>query len=380
MIALFGKERGMKLRAEREKLLKVLSKVQSIADRKSSMAILSTVLFEAKEGGVEVSATDLEIGFKSFLEAEVEEEGALAIPARKFYEIIKDFPAENVELIEDNSWLKISGAAEEVLFRLACLPAEDFPALPEIEETTLVEIPGGVLAEMIAKTIFCVATEESRFILAGIYMEQPENESVLRFVATDGHRLAMIDREVKNIEGLELSPGVIVPRKACQEMRKLAQDQVLVQFGVKENHAILAAPNMMLTARLIDGRYPDYRAVIPQQKERLIVVPRKRFIEALKRVSVISLERFRPVTLEVSEEGITIVSQHPDLGEGREKVPATYQGEPFSLNFNAKYLVDCLEVMDSEEAELSMKDENTPCIITGPTDKGFLGLVMPMSS
>ncbi len=370
----------MKLRVEREKLLRVLSKVQSIADRKSSMAILSTVLFEAKEDGVEVSATDLEIGFKSFFEAEIEEQGALAIPARKFYEIIKDFPAETVELSEDNSWLKISGAAEEVLFRLACLPAEDFPALPEIEETTLVEIPGGVFAEMIGKTLFCVATEESRFILAGIYMEQPEEEKVLRFVATDGHRLAMIDREVENLEGLELSPGVIVPRKACQEMRKLAQDQVLIQFGVKENHAILAAPNMMLTARLIDGRYPDYRAVIPKTKERLVLVPRKRFIEALKRVSVISLERFRPVTLEVSEEGITIVSQHPDLGEGRERVSARYQGEKFSLNFNAKYLVDCLEVMDSEEVELSMKDENTPCTITGPNDKGFLGLVMPMSS
>ncbi|NPB09191.1 MAG: DNA polymerase III subunit beta [Thermodesulfobacteria bacterium] len=370
----------MKLRAEREKLLKVLSKVQNIADRKSSMAILSTVLFEVKEGGIEISATDLEIGFKSFVEAEVEEEGALAIPARKFYEIVKDFPSETLDLVEEDSWLKISGANEEVLFKLACLPAEDFPALPEIEETTLLEIPGSVFSEMIAKTIFCVATEESRFILAGIYMEQPEEEKTLRFVATDGHRLAMIDREINNVEGLELSPGVIVPRKACQEMRKLAQDQVLVQFGVKENHVILAAPNMMLTARLIDGRYPDYRAVIPQTKEKIVVVPRKRFIEALKRVSVISIERFRPVTLEVSPEAITIVSQHPDLGEGREKVAAQYQGEAFSLNFNAKYLVDCLEVMNSEEVELSMKDENTPCTITGPSDQGFLGLVMPMSS
>ena len=369
----------MKLQAEKEKLLKILAKVQNIADRKSSMAILSTVLFEAKEDGVEVSATDLEIGFKSFMEAEVEEEGALAIPARKFYEIIKDFPSERIILSEEDNWLHITGSDHEVFFRLACLPAEDFPSLPELEETNLVDLPGGTLAEMIGKTIFCVASEESRFILAGIYMEQLE-EGILRLVATDGHRLALIDREVEGIEKIELSPGVIVPRKACQEMRKIAQDQVLVQFGVKENHAVLAAPNLMLTARLIDGQYPDYRAVIPESKENVILIPRKRFIEALKRVSIISLERFRPVALEVSQNEITIVSQHPDLGEGREKIPAQYQGEAFTLNFNAKYLVDILEVMDSEEVELSMKDENTPCTITGPNDRGFLGLVMPMSA
>jgi len=370
----------MKLLIDKEKLLKILGKVQGIADRKSSMAILSTVLFEAKEDTVEISATDLEIGFKSSLEAEVELPGALAIPARKFYEIVKEFPSEQISLREENMWLHISGMEEEVYFRLACLPAEDFPALPDIEEATLVDLPGGILAEMISKTIFCVATEENRFILAGIYVEQPENEKLLRFVATDGHRLAMIDKEVENVEALELSPGVIIPRKACHEIRKIAQDQVLVQFGVRENHAILAAPNMLLTARLIDGQYPDYRAVIPEEKDKIVLVPRKRFIEALKRVSIISLERFRPVTLEISPSKITIVSQQRDLGEGREVVPVSYQGEEFSLNFNAKYIIEILDVMSSEEVEFCMKDENTPGIITGPSDKGFLGLVMPMSS
>jgi len=372
----------MRLTVEKEKLLKVLARVQSIADRKSSMAILSTILFKTVEGGVEISATDLEIGFKAHLEAQVEENGALALPARKFYEIVKDFPLEKIQLEEkEPQWLTISGEDEEVVFRLAALPAEDFPALPDIEGTTLVDLPGGTLAEMVAKTIFCVATEESRFILSGIYVEKVmEEDSILRFVATDGHRLAMINKEIEAVKDLDLSPGVIVPRKAVQEMRKIAQDHVLVQFGLKDNHVILATASEVLTARLIDGQYPDYRAVMPEAKEKIVLVPRKRFMEALKRISVISAERYRSVKLEIAPENLTVVSHHPDLGEGREKLTATYSGDPFSLNFNAKYLVDVLDVMESEEVELCMNNENTPCIITGASDPGFLGLVMPMTT
>ncbi|NPA49108.1 MAG: DNA polymerase III subunit beta [Thermodesulfobacteria bacterium] len=371
----------MKLVVEKERLLKVLSRVQAIADKRSSMAILSTVLLRASDEGIELSATDLEIGLRSRVEAEVETPGELAIPARKFYEIIKDFPLDYIHLEEENGWLRITSPGdEEVFFRLACLPAEDFPSLPEIEDADLIELEGALLAEMISKTIFCVATEETRFILSGIYVEQPEEEKLLRFVATDGHRLALIDRAVEGIEDLRLTPGVIVPRKAAQEMKKIAQDHPVVQFGLKDNQAVLALPHLVLTARLIDGQYPDYRAVIPQERENPLRAPRKKLLEALKRISVLSLERYRPVTLNVSQNMLTLVSQHPDLGEGRERVPVVYEGEDLTLNFNAKYLIDVLEVMNSEEVEFFMRDENIPCIITGPDDQGFLGLVMPMTS
>ncbi len=371
----------MKLIVEKDKLLKILNRLQGIADKKSSMAILSTVLFQVQEDGIRLSATDLELGLKSYVEAEVEEPGELSIPARKFYEIVKDFPLDRILLEEEAGWLKITSPADdEVFFRLACLPAEDFPALPEVEDADLIELESALLIEMIAKTIFCVATEETRFILSGIYIEQPEEGETLRFVATDGHRLALIDREVKGVETLRLNPGIILPRKAAQEMKKIAQEHPVVQFGLKENHAILAAPNMVFTARLIDGQYPDYRAVIPEASDNPILAPRKKLLEALKRISVISTERYRPVTLNVSPQLLTLISQHPDLGEGRERLPIQYEGEDLVLNFNAKYLIDVLEVMESEEVEFFMRDENTPCIIKGPQDLGFLGLVMPMTT
>ncbi len=372
----------MRLTVEKEKLLKMLARVQGIADKKSSMAILSTVLLETTENGIELSATDLEIGFKGYIEAEIKEQGSLAIPARKFYEIVKEFPLETIYLEEKEAqWLTIYGDNEELVFRLAALPAEDFPALPDIEGIKLVDVPGGVLAEMISKTIFCVATEENRFLLSGIFIEKiPEEENILRFVATDGHRLALIDRNIDNIKELELSPGVIVPKKAAQEIKKMAQDHVLIKFGLKENHIIVASTTEVITTRLIDGQYPDYRAVIPENKEKIVIVPRKNFIEALKRVSIISSERYRPVKLEFGENYISIVSSHPDLGEGREKIKCSYSGDPFSLNFNAKYLIDILDVMESEDVELCLNNENTPCIISGINDLGFLGLVMPMTT
>ncbi|AEH44875.1 DNA polymerase III, beta subunit [Thermodesulfatator indicus DSM 15286] len=371
----------MKLIVEKESLLKVLSKVQGIADRKSSMAILSTILFKVLDSGIEISATDLELGFKSYVEAEVETPGALAVPARKFYEIVKDFPQERLILEEEGHYLNITSPGDDdVFFRLACLPAEDFPALPVTEEAGLIEIAGDLLAEMITKTIFCVATEETRFILSGIYMEQPEGEDVLRLVATDGHRLAMIDRQIENISSLNLNPGIIVPKKAAQEIKKLAQDIPILQFGLKDNHLIIAAPNMVLTARLIDGQYPDYRAVIPDVQENPVILPRQKLLEALKRTSIISAERYRPVAFHLNPGYLTLVAQHPDLGEAREKIPINYEGEEVALNFNAKYLIDALEAMNSEEVEFYLKDEDTPCIIKGPEDFGFLCLVMPMSS
>ncbi len=371
----------MKLIVEKEKLQKVLSRVQAIADKKSSMAILSTVLLKASEEGIELSATDLEIGLRTLVDAEVERPGELAVPARKFYEIVKDFPLSHILLEEENGWLKITATGdEEIFFRLACLPAEDFPSLPEVEDADLIELEGALLTEMISKTIFCVATEETRFILSGIYVEQPVEEKVLRFVATDGHRLALIDREVEKVEDLRLTPGVIIPRKAAQEMKKISQENAIVQFGLKDNQAILALPHLVLTARLIDGQYPDYRAVIPQERENPIRIHRKKLLEALKRISVLSVERYRPVTFNVSAGLLTLVSQHPDLGEGRERLPVIYEGDDFALNFNAKYLIDVLEVMDSEEVEFFMRNEDVPCIITGPEDQGFLGLIMPMTS
>ncbi len=371
----------MKLKVEKERLLRLLSKVQGITDRKSTMAILATILFEAKEGHIHISATDLEIGFRSSIEAKIEKEGALAIPARKFYEIIKDFPLEEIYLEEkEPQWLTIFGKDSEIIFRLATLQAEDFPTLPEIIESNLIDIPGEIISEMISKTIFCVSTEETHFILSGIYIEKIKEGPFLRFVATDGHRLAMIDREIESIRDLDLSPGIIIPRKAAQEIKKIAQDDVLVQFGLKENHVIIATTNEVLITRLIDGQYPDYRAVIPKNREKLILVFRKPFIEALKRISIISSERYRPIRLEFSQENLIISSYHPDIGEGREKLSITYKGEPFSLNFNAKYLIDILDVMDSEEVELCMNNETTPCIITGASDQGFLGLVMPMTT
>lgn len=369
----------MKAIVDKERLLKVLSRIQAVADKKSSMAILSTVLVEGREGRLTFSATDLEIGYRGTLFSDIEGEGAFCLPARKLYEIVKSFPKENVVIeTSDGEGVVVRDLDEDLAYRLAVFPAEDFPSLPEISGEAMIDIPGETLEEMIEKTIFAASTEEARYALSGIFVTR-EGEDKLRMVATDGHRLSLIDREVPGVESLDLSEGVIVPRKAAQEMKRIAADEMVVRIGVRENHFLLASSEGMLMARFIEGQFPDYRAVIPQESGRVVVFDRAKLSEALKRVTLLSTEKYKVVRFEFSPGEVVLIGTGGELGEARERLTVAYEGEPFTINFNARYLLEAFNVMASEEVELDIGSERTPCRITGSKDEGFMALVMPMA-
>ena len=368
----------MKTVIDRDKLLKVLSRIQAVADKRSSMAILSTVLIEVREGRLNFSATDLEIGYRGSLVSEIEGEGAFCLPARKFYEIVKSFPKEDLVIESaDNEGVVIRDLDEDLSYRLAVFPAEDFPSLPDISGETMIDVPGETLEEMIEKTIFAASTEETRYALSGIFVTR-EEEGRLRMVATDGHRLSLIDREIPGIDSLELSEGVIVPRKAAQEIKRIAAEEMVVRIGVRENHFLVASSEGMLMARFIEGQFPDYRTVIPKERGRVVVFDRVRLSEALKRVTLLSTERYKTVRFEFSPGEAVLVGTGGELGEARERLAVVYDGEPFAINFNARYLLEAFNVMASEEVELDIGSERTPCRITGSKDEGFMALVMPM--
>ena len=368
----------MKVVIDKERLSKILNRVQAVADKKSSMAILSTVLLEAREQELYFSATDLEIGYRGQIPAEIEERGAFCLPARKFFEIVKNFPKEELVLeSSDQEGFIIRDLDQDLVYRLAVFPAEDFPSLPEITGEVLVDLPGEILEDMLEKTLYAAATDEARYALSGILVAQEENK--LRFVATDGHRLALIDREVPGVENLDLEEGVIVPRKAAQEMKRMASEEAVVKLGVRENHFLLISSEGMLLARLIEGQFPDYRAVIPQESHRVITFDREKLSEALKRVTLLSTEKYKVVRFEFSPGEVVLVGSGGEMGEARERLSVAYDGEPFTINFNARYLLETFNVMDSEEVELDIGSERTPCRITGSKDEGFLALVMPMA-
>jgi len=359
---------------------RVLKTVEGVADRKASMAVLSMVLVEPKpsEGYMYLTATDLEVGYKAKVFAELNgESDPFCVPARKFYEIIKNFPEDEVILVKEENRLVIKDESERIVYQLSITDSEEFPSLPEFTEESAVEVPGKVLSELISSTIFCTSKEETRFVLGGIYFEPLKDEGKLRAVASDGHRLALLDRELPEVENIEWE-GFIVARKAAKQMEDIAEDELVVKLGHSNNYVILWTTNSLFFARTIEGSYPDYRSVIPTDYHHILKVDRKLFIDALKRVSLVIPEKFKPVTLELKPEEIVLTSQETEMGKAQIKLEASFEGEPISVSYNAEYLLDALQIMKSEEVEMKVGPERVPGIITGYRDEGFLYLVMPM--
>ena len=363
---------------DREKFLKILNRAQGVADHRSSMIILSTALLKAEEGRLSLSATDLEMGYRGETPANVEGKGAFCLPTRKLYEIVKHFPHETLILEgEGDQGVYIKDPEGNLSYRLSVLPAEDFPDLPELSEGAMVEIPGETLKEMLEKTLYAAAPDELHYAYSGILVTREEGN--LRLVATDGHRLSLVDREVPGVEDLPLEEGVIVPRKAAREMKRMAAEESTLRLGIRDNHLLVSSPRERLLARLVERRYPNYQAVIPREEGPRVLVHRERLSEALKRVTLLSTDRYRIVRLEFSPGEVALMGSGGELGEARERIAVNYEGEPFTIAFNARYLLDVLQAMDSEVVEMMFDSQGKLCRITGQDDEGFIALVMAVA-
>lgn len=371
----------MKARISLSPLEKILKKIEGVADKKATMAVLSMVLIESysSEESLYFTATDLEIGYKGKIRAQIESEGSsFCVPARKFYEIVKTFPEDEIFLEREENRLVIKDENERILYNLAVIDSEDFPSLPEFVEEDTLEIPAKVLEELIDKTIFCTSKDESRFVLSGIYFEPLKEEGKLRAVASDGHRLAKLDREVLGIDQFKLNEGFILGRKAANQMLEILEDELVVKLGFINNYIVLWTSNALFFARTLEGSYPNYRSVIPESFERFLRVDRKLFIDAIKRASILIPERFKPITFELQPEEIIISSSETEVGKAQIKLSAQFEGEPIKISYNAEYLLDALQNMQSEEIEMKIGEERTPTLITGYRDEDFLYLLMPM--
>ena len=373
----------MELKIGAQELARALGRSQGIVEKKSTMPILSHVLLEAKKGGVlHVSATDLDLSVSSEHPCDVQKEGALAVPAKQLFEIVRALPEPEVSLKKaGNNYLEVrSGPAE---FRIVGLPAEDFPALPRFEKVPFVDVTPAELLEQIDRTSFAASTDETRYNLNGVFFE-PQGP-VLRMVATDGHRLSLSEKPLAG--DYALKRGVILPRKGLHELKKLlgeandaATEKPETKLGFAENTAIYRRPGVVLAMRLIEGTFPDYKQVIPKQSEKIVKVGRLRFLETLRRVSILSTDKTPQVKLEVSPGTLRVLSKNNDLGEAKEDVPVEYAGEPLSIGFNARYLMDVTQVLKSDDVQLELADDLSPGVLrgAGPEDAGYTAVVMPM--
>jgi DNA polymerase-3 subunit beta len=373
----------MKATIERAKLLRCLSHVQSVVERRNTIPILSNVLIEASADGlVRVMATDLDLQVVESLEAvSVEGAGAITVSAHLLFDIARKLPDGSQVSLEtaDNRMAVKAGRSR---FQLPTLPRDDFPMIVEGDLPTSFEIPAKTLAELIDRTRFAISTEETRYYLNGIFLHvTDEDQPVLKAAATDGHRLARFT--LPRPEGAAGMPDVIVPRKAVGELRKLLEEaldsNVLIDLSASKIRFTLGGEGgMVLTSKLIDGTFPDYSRVIPTGNDKLLKVDPKSFYEGVDRVATIATERTRAVKMGLEPDRVTLSVTSPDNGTASEEVPAQYSSEGFEIGFNANYLKDILGQIDGDTVELHLADAGAPTLIRQDSNSPALYVLMPM--
>ncbi len=363
----------MELTTSRDILVKGLQKVQGIVERKNTLPILSHFLLSAQEEGTVIHATDLELGYKGQLDTTVNKAGTATLPARKVYDILRELPAGDVILsVENEGWARIT--AGTAAFKVPCLPAEEYPALPPVEEGDFSTISYEILEEMIRHTTFATSNDETRYTLSGVLMVCEGQDMTM--VATDGHRLAHVKRSV----GLGKDLEVIIPRKALEEVNRFASDSddKDISLAQLENHLVFRRGQATLVTRLIEGQFPDYKGVIPKDSSRRATVDHDHLLRALRRVSLLSNEKTRPVKIEFTQDHLTLRSNTPEMGEAREEIEAEYNDEPMEMGFNARYLLEALAVMTSERVAIELNDPLSPGVLRCDGDEDFFYVVMPM--
>lgn len=371
----------MKIQVKREEILKAIQRAQGIVERKSTMPVLSNLLIETGEGGIDIIATDLEIGIKDRCPARVIEDGGVAISARKLFEIIREIMGEDILIEkENNNWVKITNGNSE--FRIMGLGKEEFPSLPEAKETSLFTMEPSLLREMLKKTIYASGESDTRYVLNGLLLvvrPQPPNLS-LTMVGTDGHRLAIIDKKIESDKtGLKEEKNVIIPKKTAVELKKLLDEgEEALSIGLDKNHIIFKRGDTILLSRLIEGNYPNYEQILVTTHDKKVSIGRDVFVGALRRVSILSKEKTNAVKLEIEKDKITLSSSNPDLGEAKEDLKASYKGETLAIGFNARYLLDALGAMDGENITLNLYDALSPAFLMEEGESDYKCVVMPM--
>jgi DNA polymerase-3 subunit beta len=369
----------MEFRIERDEFVRGLSRVQSIIERKSTLPVLGNVLIAATKAGLDLAATDLEVGLRGTCAASVAKPGTVTLPARRLFDIVRELPSGEVKLTRQaNDWVAIEYPSGKML--LAGLPADDFPAIPTFDEKGFAVFEPDLLSDMIDKTLFAVSTDETRYYLNGVYLETGgKDKGLLRMVATDGHRLCVVERDAPAATKLGLTGGVILPRKAVGELKKLlAEKPEEVHVAIRDRNAVVRAGGTTLTIRLIDGEFPDYTRVIPTACDKAARIDRDAFAHALRRISIVSAEMTRGVKVALSADALELSAQNPSLGEAKETLPAAYAGKDLEIGFNARFFLDVLGVIAPGEVILEFSDELSPALIRAETAEGFKSVIMPM--
>lgn len=362
----------MEVVLDRDTLLKGLQMVQNIVEARQTLPILANVLLETEDDTLRVTTTDLEVGARVSVPARVQGKGAITVSARKLTEIVKELPSAPLTLRTTEA-ASVQLRCGGVTYRLVGLGPEDFPPVVPASPAAWTTIEGKALREMIAQTIFAVSHDETRYALNGVLFVLQGAE--LRLVATDGHRLAVVARPVSQVGAAATG---IVPRKAAAEVLRVLGAGEDVQIAITQNQFVLQMPNFVMTARLIEGQFPNYEAVIPHGHPHTLVVSRAALAGALRRVSVMAEERNKPVKLQLAPASLRLTTSSQELGEAEEVLEVEYVGQEISIAFNSRYVLEALGPVEEEQVAVELKDWQSPGVIKSARDDGYCCVIMPM--
>ncbi len=366
----------------RDELLRAISIQQNITSKKGTLAILSNVLLEVQSDHVVFTGTDLEIGLKQTVPAEVLQTGVLTLPAKKLFEVARESGSSMIAFKElDNHWVEITAGPS--LYRLAGMVGDEFPQFPTYDETALVQIESAVMADLVDKTIFSIAQDkENMFTLTAVLLQKiiEDEHLYLKMISSDGHRLTIMSREIdSSLDGLRLNPVTLIPRRGVQEIRKFCENKNTFLFGIEEKQAVLKNEDSLLVIRLMEGDFPDFQGLLNSlSKDNTIFIDRNRFLESLKRINLFTEDIFHAIKIEIVDKKMILTSQNADFGSAKDEFEVEYEGNPLSLGFNCRYFIESLQVMESDIINANINSQESPCMITSNEDTGFLSIIMPM--
>ncbi len=368
----------MEFTVKKYPLLEELELTQGVVERKTTIPILSNLLFEGKGNQLLLTATDLELSICTSCEAKIKKDGSGTIPAKKLLELVRLLPDEEIRFkILDNHWVQIQSGKKT--YKMVGMSKDNFPAIPEPPHA-LAKIPARLLRGLIERTAFAISVEESRYTLnGGLLILKPEMAAM---VATDSHRLALAETDHK-FAGLNNEVRVLVPKKALVEIQRLtadAGDDSVIEFSRDDSYLFFQAGSRRLVSRILTGQFPNYEAVLPRENNKAVVLDRNELNDAVRRVSQLADQRSRAVKFSVSTEGVEISAQSPEYGEATETIEKPYKGEPISIGFNAQYMLDFLAAAPDGPVRLELKDEQSAGQMRPEADTPFRYryVIMPM--
>ena len=360
----------MKFKVSKEVLLNGIQTVQNVISPKVALPILSNILLEGQGGTIRLTATDLDIGITCVIPVEMQESGAITIPAKRLHDIVRELPADIVSIqVKKNNLVVIE--TEVCQFKIMGLAREEFPRLPEFKDKEVIRLEQALLKQILAVTEFAVSFDETRYILNGILFKIQKNNLVL--VATDGKRLAISEKKIKQDTDKTLS--IIVPIKTIHELSRNLKEEGEVALILGSNQVLFDLGEVIIISRLIEGEFPDYQQVIPAVSESKMKIGREQFLLAVRRAALLSTPDYQAVKLELFKNKLVVSKSTPDVGESREEVPVAYAGKEMAIGFNPVFLIDALKNLHIEEVELEVSDSEKPGVIRLD---GYIYIVLPM--